>query len=219
MPAILFDLDGVVIDSERLQHQAYSMTLARFGVRITHDEFGMQWTGAGRGAEYAIERYQLPFSAAELRAVKSALYHDLVAVELQPMPGAVAALERLAPHFPLALATNSTRADVDFVMQRLPLEHYFKAIVTREDYRDAKPAPDAFETAAARLGVDPAQCVVIEDAYKGVVAARRAGCRVVAIPNEYTSHNDFSAAHMRLASPDELTVERIEELFRGPLSS
>ncbi len=219
MPAILFDLDGVLIDSERLQHKAYGQVLARFGARITFDEFGMQWTGAGRGAEYAVERYQLPISAAELRAVKSAVYHQIVATELQPMPGAVAALERLAPHFPLAVATNSTRADVDFVMQRLHLADYFQAIVTRENYRHAKPAPDAFEAAAASLGFAPADCVVIEDAYKGIVAARRAGCRVVAVPNDYTRRNDFSASHMRLNSLDELTLACLEELFRLPLSS
>ena len=209
---VIFDLDGVLIDSEALQYRAYSAVLARFGISVSLEEYAAHWIAAGQGPEYVIRTHGLQMHPDELRALKQPVYHDILQREVTLMPGAAAALARLQPHFALAVATNSNRQDVSFVIDRFDLRRFFTAIVTREDYRDAKPQPDAFLAAATRLQVTPGACVVVEDAYRGVVAARRAGTAVVAIPNRFTRDSDFSLATIVLPNLDALSVEVITRL-------
>lgn len=209
---VIFDLDGVIVDSEPLQHQAYNLVLERFGVRVTEDEYGREWIAAGRGPEYAVRTYALPVTAEELRRLKDPIYHTLLRETGALMPGAREALVRLSSVFSVALATNSSATDADFILDRFDLRRFFRAVVTREQYEDAKPAPDAFRTAALRLQLPPQRCVVIEDAYKGVVAAADAGCACIAFPHDYTVGNDFSRARVVISSLDEATVALIRRL-------
>src|SRR5262249_36830230 len=173
---VIFDLDGVIVDSEPLQHRAYNRVLERFGVRVEHAEYGREWIAAGRGPEYAVRTYALPVTAEELRRLKDPIYHKLLREEGELVAGARDALARLSAVFPVALATNSSQTDPIFILDRFDRGGFSTAVVTREQYRDPNPAPDASRTAAARLQLAPARCVVIEDAYKGVVAATDAGC-------------------------------------------
>jgi HAD superfamily hydrolase (TIGR01509 family) len=210
---ILFDLDGVIIDSEKLQYRAYQQVLAPFGVQVTPEEYGREWIGNGRGAEYAVATYQLPLQPDELRRLRTDVYFDLLRQEITLMPGVVTALQRLHPHFALAVATNSNQRDTTFVLEHLSVRPYFTAVVTREMYLQAKPAPDAFLAAAAHIGFSPRRCVVVEDAFKGVIAAAEAGCACVAIPHGFTRTNDFSRATTIVDSLDAVTVELIDELI------
>lgn len=205
--AVIFDLDGVLLDSEALQYKAYSEVLARFGVTVSIEEYATHWIAAGRGPEYAVRTYGLQMHPDELRDLKHPVYHAILRREAALMPGAIDALSRLQPHFPLAVATNSNRRDVSFVLDRFDLRRFFTAVVSREDYRRAKPQPDAFVTAAARLDVLPEACVVVEDAYRGVVAAHRAGAIVVAVPNRFTRSGDFSLAALVLPDLAALDVD------------
>lgn len=212
MAGIIFDLDGVLIDSEGLQYASYSRVLERWNVRVTPEEYAHHWIAAGRGPEYAVETYDLPISPDELRELKHPIYHEILREQVTLMPGVEAALSRFQVHYPIALATNSIRHDVDFVMQRFGLAHWFDAILTRDDYAEPKPAPDAFVAAAHALSLPGEQCVVIEDAHKGVLAAHRAGIPAIAVPNEWTRANDFSLASRVVSTLDEVTVALIEEL-------
>jgi HAD superfamily hydrolase (TIGR01509 family) len=217
MPAIIFDLDGVLIDSEALQYKAYSQVLARYAASVTVAEYAKHWIADGLGPEYAVERFHLPMAPEELRARKSDIYPEILRHEVTLMPGVPQALARLQPRFALGVATNSNRRDVDFVMQHFDLRHFFTAIVTRENYAEPKPAPDAFATAAAQLATSPQACLVVEDAHRGVLAAHRAGTVIVAIPNDFTRDNDFSLAKRVLSSMDELSIELVEELVGQPI--
>jgi pseudouridine 5'-phosphatase len=211
---LIFDLDGLLIDSEALQYKAYSHVLARFGVQVSAAEYAAHWIAAGRGPEHAVETYRLPLEANELRALKDPVYHEIMRREIALMPGALAALQRLSGRYPFALATNSNRADTGFVLDHLGLRRFFDVVVTRDQYSLAKPHPDAFLTAARQLGIAPAACVVIEDAHKGIVAAHRAGAIAIAVPNAFTRDNDFTLAAAVLGSLDELTVALIEGLLQ-----
>jgi HAD superfamily hydrolase (TIGR01509 family) len=213
MHAVIFDLDGVLIDSEGLQYEAYSQVLAGFGARVTRAEYAEHWIAAGRGPEYAVRTFGLPLAPDELRALKHPVYHRLLQQQVRMMPGAVAALARLQPHFALAVATNSNRDDAGWVLDHQGLRRFFAAVVVRDDYARAKPEPDAFRTAAARLELDAAACVVVEDSYRGIVAARRAGATPIAVPNEFTRGSDFSRAAAVLDSLDELSVALVERVL------
>lgn len=211
---VIFDLDGVIIDSEALQHRAYNLVLERFGIQVDAVVYGREWIAAGRGPEYAVRELGLPISAGELRRLKNPVYHQLLRTEIALVPGAREALQRLHARFPLALATNSNAADVDFVLAHFAVRPLFTAIVTREHYSEAKPAPDAFATAAAQLGLPPARCAVIEDATKGMRAAAAAGCPCIAFPHDYTADNDTSTARAVIRTLDELTVDLVEQVLR-----
>jgi HAD superfamily hydrolase (TIGR01509 family) len=210
---VIFDLDGVIVDSEPLQHQAYNRVLERFGVRVDREIYGREWIAAGLGPEYAVRTYGLPITPQELRRLKDPVYHSLLREAATLVSGARSALARLSVAFPVALATNSNQADTGFILDRFDLRRFFTAVVTREQYRAAKPAPDAFCTAAAALDLPPARCAVIEDAHKGVIAATDAGCACIAVPHGYTVDNDFSRAHKIVGSLDEVTVELVDTLL------
>lgn len=210
---VIFDLDGVLIDSEELHFRAYSQVLGSFGVAVSRAEYGREWIAGGRGPEYAVRAYALPLSADALRALKAPVYRELLRAEARLMPGAASALTRLGARYALALATNSPAADVDWVVDYFDLRPFFAAVVAREQYRRAKPEPDAFLAAAAALGLLPARCVVVEDSLRGVIAAHRAGCACVAVPHAFTRDSDFSAAARVIPNLDGLGVAVVEALL------
>jgi len=197
---VCFDLDGTLVDSERLQWEAYRRVLADHGVDIGLDEYRRHFIAVAGGAEYACRRYALPFDAATLRARKAAVYRELIAAGVPPMPGARECLERLRDRWRLAVVTNSTRAEATTILDRPGLTALLHAMVAREDYAAAKPAPDAYLAAAAALGLVPQACVAVEDTPRGVAAARAAGMRVVAVPGELTADQNFDGAWRRLSS-------------------
>jgi len=160
----------------------------------------------------ACEVYALPLEVDALRARKGARYRALLAERVTARPGAAEALARLRSTHRLALATNTVRDEAAFILYRLGVTALFDAIIAREDYVHAKPAPDAYLAAAAVLGLAPADCAVVEDTQRGVQAGVAAGARVVAVPNELTLDNDFTGAARRLRTLDELTPELLAGL-------
>ncbi len=212
---ILFDLDGVLIDSERLYYRAYSEVLAEFGVSVSPQVYGREWISAGHGAEYAVRTFALPIGAEEVVARKNPIYSRLLRDEVALMPGAREALVRLSAEFPLVLATNARANDVEMVLARFDLRGFFRDVVVRGRYARPKPAPDAFVTAAQSLGLPNARCVVIEDAWKGLKAAHDAGSRIIAVPHELTAADDFTLAACVVASLDDVTPQLVDDVLAG----
>jgi HAD superfamily hydrolase (TIGR01509 family) len=209
---VLFDLDGTLADTERLQWEAYRRVLREFGVDVGLEEYRRRWIATAGGPEWACATHALPISPAELRARKAAVYRELIAAGVRPLPGARAALERLRPTHRLALATNTVRAEVEVILAHLGIASLLHATVAREDYLRPKPAPDAYLAAAAALGLAARECVVVEDTQRGVEAGRAAGMPVIAVPSDLTFDNDFRGAARRLASLDELTPDLLAAL-------
>ena len=210
---VIFDLDGVVIDSEGLYYQAYSEVLKPYGVTISQEEYEQHWIATGTGPEYIVSKHKLPVSPGKLRKLRSPVYLRLLE-EVRLMPYVESALARLDPHFALTVATNSNRDALELILQRFSLERFFPVTVARQDYTGAKPLPDAFLTAARKLGLAPAQCVVVEDTHKGVMAAVHAGIACIAVPNQYTRRNDFSKADLLLSDLGALSPAVVRRLVR-----
>jgi HAD superfamily hydrolase (TIGR01509 family) len=203
----------VLIDSEGLYYRAYSEVLKPYGVTVSREEYEDYWIAQGNGPEYAVAKYNLPMSPDEMRQLRSPVYLRLLETEVTLMPHVQEALNHLVSHCALTVATNSNREHLDAVLRKFGLARFFPVTVARQDYTKAKPEPDAFLTAAARLGLSPSQCVVIEDTYKGVLAATAANIACIAVPNDYTRRNDFSKALLTLSSLQELTVEVVLSLL------
>jgi HAD superfamily hydrolase (TIGR01509 family) len=128
------------------------------------------------------------------------------------MPGARTALERLGRARPLAIATNTVRADAAIITAHLGIDALLRAVIVREDYARSKPAPDAYLAAAATLGLPPSRCLVVEDTARGLGAGLAAGMRVIAVPSDLTFDNDFTGAAHRLPDLDSLTDDLLATL-------
>jgi len=209
---VIFDLDGLIADTERLHCQAYRDALMTEGVALSEAEYCEHWVRHGKGiADWLTDR-GLGHDPLAVRAVKSRRYLDLLACELRPMTGALELLERLHGRKKIGLASSSYRDAVDGVLSGLAIDRYFQAIVSGLDVVRVKPEPEIFLATAQQLHSNPSECLVLEDAEKGVIAAHRAGMYCIAVPNDYTRHHDFSKATKVCASLNEISLSLIDAI-------
>jgi HAD superfamily hydrolase (TIGR01509 family) len=212
---VIFDLDGLLADTERLHCLAYQEALNVHGAVLTQAEYAEHWVRAGKGiGEWLLGR-GLVLDPLAVRTHKAKRYLELLLASLRPMEGALQLLENLHGRKTLALASSSYRDAVEGVLTGMGITHYFDTIVSGLDVAQVKPAPDIFLAAARQVGADPGECVVLEDAEKGVIAAHRAGMACIAVPNEHTRTHDFSKATLIRSSLNEITLELIESLAAG----
>ncbi len=179
--AVIFDFDGVLVDSEPVRFQAGAQALAEIGLRLDWDAFARFWLGRTDAAglrDILGDRFA---AEGERVAARRNLFYEAHLDEVPVYPDAVQLARRAPAGLRLAVATGSRRSEVGRILDRLRIASLFQVVVTAEDYARAKPAPDPFLTAACRLGVAPVVCLVIEDTAAGVAAARAAGIRVVAV--------------------------------------
>jgi HAD superfamily hydrolase (TIGR01509 family) len=215
--AAIFDLDGLLADTECLHCRAYQMALSEHGVELLDADYAEHWVRFGNGIADWVTLRGLTLDPHALRLRKAGHYLDLLASSLRPMEGALELLETLSGKMRVALASSSYRDAIDGVLAGLGIGRFFEVIVSGHDVAQVKPAPDIFLKAAGDLGVAPAQCLVFEDAEKGVIAAHRAGMRCIAVPNEYTRHHDFSKATKICSSLKEITPEVLRSVADAPI--
>ena len=211
--AVVFDLDGILIDSEHVWDEVRQQLAEERGGRWTEnasrDMMGMssiEWSRYMRDVVGLNEEPEA-ISAEVVRRLE-----DRYRRELPLIPGAEQAVERLAARWPLALASSSNRELIDLVLESSGLGRYFEASVSSEEVARGKPAPDVFLEAARRLGVGPTSCAAVEDSENGILAAKAADMRTIAIPNpHYPPHEDaLAAADVVIASIEELTPAIVE---------
>jgi HAD superfamily hydrolase (TIGR01509 family) len=202
--AVVFDLDGVLVDSEPMHFRAANRVLARFGSSIKEVEY-RAFVGRGETETWAAwrTRCRIPDSVEALIAAHTHARLEEIAVGVDAIDDAVQLSRQLqASGMRLAVASSSTRQVIDALLLALGLSDVFTVRISGEDsaVQASKPAPDVFLAAAAQLGVSPAECVAIEDSAPGVVAAKRAGMTCIAVPNRWTADQDFSEADVVLES-------------------
>jgi HAD superfamily hydrolase (TIGR01509 family) len=220
LAAVIFDFDGVLIDSETPEYESHRRIFERCGVTLTTDEWCDQ---IGVFTEGHDERWFRALCARSARAPARDAYHaekrrifDEV-VPAAPMRGITELLAALrGAELPAAIASSSPMSWVARGVDSLGLRAFFGAIVTGDDVTRRKPAPDVYLEAARRLGVDAARTIAIEDSGPGIAAARAAGMKTVAIPHWLTERHDLGSADLRVAHAGELTLARLYDLVRRP---
>jgi HAD superfamily hydrolase (TIGR01509 family) len=208
--AVVFDNDNVLIDSEELWAGAREAITREHGGRwretAQQEMMGMSSTEWSRWLheELGVQLEPEAISAAVVERL-DAVYRD----DLQLMPGAAAAVERTAARWPLALASSSNLPLIELALELSRLREHFTAVVSSEEVARGKPAPDVYLEAARRLGVDAERCAAVEDSTNGLLSARAAGMRVIAVPDDRypPSPDALAAADVVLDSLDELTPE------------
>jgi HAD superfamily hydrolase (TIGR01509 family) len=210
--SVVFDLDGVLVDSEQLWDEVREQLAhergGRWHERAQKDMMGMSSTEWSRYMHDVIGLAEPP-EEINAEVVRRLLVRYRTSLPL--LPGAVEAVERLAEQWPLGLASSSNREVIDAVLAAAGIAQHFRATVSSEEVGRGKPAPDVYLEAARRLGLESDRCAAVEDSRNGIRSAHAAGMRVIAIPNAHYPPADdaLAVADVVLQSLDELTVERV----------
>jgi len=207
--AVVFDLDGVLLQSEEVWDAVRENYVRERGGRYDEEvQRAMMGMSAPEWSRFLHEAARVPDDMDEINSEVVRRMLDAYRRELPLLPGAVAAVRRTADAFPLALASSSNREVFEEVLELAGLTKCFSATVSSEEVERGKPAPDVYLEAARRLGVDPKRCAAVEDSHAGIRSAKTAGMRVVAIPNAAYPPDEeaLELADAVVRSLDDLTV-------------
>jgi HAD superfamily hydrolase (TIGR01509 family) len=207
--AVVFDLDGVLLQSEEVWDAVRERYVRERGGRYDEEvQRAMMGMSAPEWSAYLHEEAGVPEEPGTINREVVGLMLEAYRTELPLLPGAVETVRRTAAAFPLALASSSNRAIFEEVLRLAGIEECFRATVSSEEVARGKPAPDVYLEAARQLGVAPGACAAVEDSHAGIRSAKSAGMRVVAIPNASYPPDEgaLQLADAVVGSLDELTV-------------
>jgi beta-phosphoglucomutase len=210
--AVIFDLDGLLADTEKLHLSAYKKVFSELGIELSEQEYANHWIRCGQGTDAFVAKRNLAVDPNLVRQEKSRIYKKLVASSAMLMPGARELLCSLKGKKLMALATSSHPEDAHAVIKALDFDDFFSYVAAKNSIRRVKPYPDIFLHVAGEINTPPENCLVIEDAEKGILAADAAGMKSIAVPNRYTMDNDFSKADVVVSSLKDVSCELIEQL-------
>ena len=213
--AVIFDMDGLMIDSERVYWQAGREIAARRGKTVLDATLGRMM---GRSPIDSITVFAvdtgIPEEPAALLEERDARVSEILRAGATPMPGLFEALDRLHGKYRLAIATSAKRYMVDTIDASVHFLRYFEAVQTSEGVVHGKPHPEIYLKAMARLGVSPRECVVLEDSSNGARAGKAYGAYAIAVPSEHTREQDFSFVDYVATDLTDAT-DRIERVAAG----
>jgi len=213
--AIIFDMDGVLVDSYRPHLESWARLARENGLSLTEPEFASTFGRTSR--EILREMFGLrdPEAIHRLDARKEAIYRSLIRGRVPAMPGLRPTLEGLCEAgYRLAVGSSGPPENVRLVVSELSLDRWFKVVITGGDVQKGKPDPQVFLLAADRLGVPPPNCLVVEDAPAGIEAARRAGMKSIALVGTHPAES-LQQADLVITRLSDLTPRIATRLLRG----
>jgi beta-phosphoglucomutase family hydrolase len=200
--AVLFDMDGVVVDNLPYHVDAWLLFCERKGIPLTREIFYRELNGMNSKDTFEWF-YKREMSRAEIEVLedeKEFIYRDFYRDHINPAPGLLEFLKTLRAHgIKTALATSAGPGNIDFILDGLGIRDQFDAVIGGAEVRKGKPDPEIYLKAAGLVGIEPAACWVIEDSLQGIAAGQSAGMRVVGIS---TSHTPAELAHTDVVRPD-----------------
>ena len=221
MKAVLFDFDGVLVNSEPLHYRALRGCLLPEGIDVGEEEYARFYLAYDdwQAIRVALERHGIPGDAARVQALaerKADLFDELLAT-VPLFPGARELVVSLAREVPLAIASGALRSEIERILQPSGLRPFFEAVVGAEDVERGKPDPEPYLTAMAHLRgrvpqLRPQDCVVIEDTMAGIASALAAGMKVVAVAQTYPA-GELRAANLVVDSLAALDASGLRQLF------
>lgn len=223
LKAVVFDFDGIIVDSEPLHYRAFQKVLEPLGAGYTWAEYLDKYMGyddrdAFREA-FSIAGIMLSDERlAQLIAMKASLFHEVAAEGVTAYPGVIELIKSLAGNIPLAICSGALRSDIEPVLQMLSLSAAFDCMVTAEEVPHSKPDPASYRLAIEKLqqlfpsvSITAAESVAIEDTPAGITSAKRAGLKVLSVTNSYPAE-ELHSADMIVASLAAVAVEELTHL-------
>jgi HAD superfamily hydrolase (TIGR01509 family) len=211
--AVVFDFDGLMVNTEEVFNLSGTELLRRRGKEPTPALFhAMMGRRSHEALAYLIDIMKLDDTVEQLQAESTEIFFALLDDILEPMLGLFQLLEAIERRgLPKAVATSSERAYLNNLLARLDLQNRFDALLTAEDVTHGKPHPEIYLTAAKRLGVDPAEMLVLEDSDMGTKAAAAAGAHIISVPHQHSSHFAFREAKAIATSLADPIIMRLVE--------
>jgi beta-phosphoglucomutase family hydrolase len=216
MEAVIFDMDGLMIESEHLHSRSFEEVLKNHGAEPELNDVGVVQTlgiGTPNNWKKLKKKHGLEPSVEELTDQKHLVYEDLIP-QVHVTPGLLELLNDLKKSgIKMAVASGSSKNNIDRILKQVNIKNYFEAIVSSDDVEHPKPSADIFLYAAQKLKVKPKNCIVLEDAQSGIEAAKAASMLAIAVPNQFSRNHDFSKADYRFNSLEELSASKLKELM------
>jgi len=200
--AVIFDLDGVICNTEPIHVRSWQVLFASRGIEVPEEEI---LEGVGIADRVLLEdilvRRGVQADVSDWLIAKRKIYLDMLQESTPAFPGAVELIRQLNWNWPLAIASSAWRIAIETITRRLDIRRHFRAIIAKEDVEHHKPSPEPFLAAARQLGVKASDCAVIEDSVAGVEAAGRAGMLCIAVTNSFPAER---------LGPADLIVDSLE---------
>ena len=217
LKAVLFDMDGVIVDTEPLHHKAYKMMFNDVGIEVS-DAMYRSFTGQSTRSicEFLCKHFDLTLEPIVLEKGKRAHFTRLFFEDpdLQLLEGVEALIKNYhANGLTLVVASSASMFTINNVMKRFNLDPYFKDKLSGADLKASKPHPEIFINAAKAAGVSPAECFVIEDSTNGIIAAKEANIYCIAYKNVHSKDQDYSRADLLITDYKEITFDNVKSLF------
>lgn len=218
LKAVIFDMDGVIIDSEPIHKEVEKKIFKKFGANISEEEHNsyIGMTSMGMWNEIKVRHnFKQSFSVEELIEMEVKNYIELIQSNrnIKPINGVVELIDELHKnHIKLAIASSAVRKSIETVVDMFALEKYFEIRISGEDIKNGKPAPDIFLMASRHLGVKPKDCIVVEDSKNGVYAAKEAGMKCIGFSNPNSGNQDLSSADMIIRGFTDINYTRLNYL-------
>jgi len=214
--AVIFDMDGLIVDTEIIQSKALEQLLKNYGKKpLPYPNGLIHIPGEAGKASYKRlqELYHLTDTPEVLRRKTHIIFRKLLEKKLIALPGFFTLITMVDKNnFKRAVASSRFIDHIHLILENLDVKKYFDVIIGPDKNRRNKPHPDIFLDTANQLGVNPENCLVLEDSEIGIVAAHAAGMKVIAVPNEYTKAHNFSKADKVVNSLESVTMELINSL-------
>ncbi len=219
--AVLFDMDGVIINTEPVYLEVEMKLASELGIPLTEDiqkrytgvHHSMMWNDLKIAHDFSMTSDEI--TEIESRLVNSYYLHG----NLEPIEPTIELIKKLYTEgIYIAIATSNDDCNANSVVERLGIKQFISTVVTNSNVKNCKPAPDIFLLAADLLGLEPKDCVVVEDSKSGCLAAKTAGMKVVAYQNPHSGNQDLSAANIVIHDMGELTLQMLLILFGMQMS-
>ena len=219
LKAVIFDMDGVIIDSEPLHYKAYHLMFDEVGINVSAELYD-SLTGKStiNVCKQLKEEFNLTHSPQELASIKRRHYDVIFEndKDFDLIKGVRALIEEYhANGLTLVLGSSATMASINRIFQRFGLDRYFKDKLSGAELKASKPHPEIFIKAAKATGFSPEECIVIEDATNGIEAAKGAGIFCVGFDSEHSKNQDYSKADLVINDFDQINFKHIKEIFEG----
>lgn len=222
--AIIFDFNGVLVDDEPLHLQAFQRVLKEEGISLEKKDYYARYLGMDdRGCfRAAYQEHGKPLVEATLKELirrKAGYYRKAIAEEIRLFPGVDKLIPALSAEMPLAIASGALRSEIQGILARIGLKNYFQVIVSAEDVAEGKPHPEIFIKAVALLNrnqaerpLGAAECLIVEDSKEGILGARRAGIKCLAVANSHPA-GELTQADTVVKGLEDVSIDFLKSLF------
>lgn len=223
--AVIFDFNGILVDDEPIHLEMFQKVLQEEGISLNEKDYyahylGMDDRGCFKAAYQDHGKKLDESSLAEMIRRKALYYRDSIAKRTTVFPGVRELIPPLSSRFPLAIASGALRSEIEMILDGIGLKTYFQAIVSAEDVSEGKPNPEIFIKALSLLNqqvinrnpIHPSECLVVEDSKEGIIGARRAGIKCLAVANSHPAV-ELTEAKAVVEGLDEVTIPFLEDLL------